>query len=73
MGPTTLQAFPALTACRSGEDTVLRGPLPDPSALYGVINEVEALGLELLELRTLRPQEGREPARVGRSKPQSPR
>ena len=52
LGPTMMQAFPTLTASRSGQDTVLNGTLPDRSALYGVIHELEALGLELLEIRS---------------------
>jgi predicted AlkP superfamily pyrophosphatase or phosphodiesterase len=51
MGPTTMQAFPALTATRSGYDTLLTGSLPDQSALYGVINQLDVLGLQLLEIR----------------------
>jgi hypothetical protein len=34
---------------------VLTGPLPDPAALHGVLAEIEALGLELLEVRRLPP------------------
>ena len=51
IGPTIMQAFPALTATRSGHDTLLTGSLPDQSALYGVINQLETLGLQLLEIR----------------------
>src|SRR5215831_8958189 len=51
VGPTVIQAFPGLTATRSGQDTVLTGSLPDQSALYGVIHQLEALGLQLLEIR----------------------
>ena len=54
IGPTIMQAFPALTATRSDHDTLLTGSLPDQSALYGVINQLETLGLQLLEIR--RPQ-----------------
>ena len=54
IGPTIMQAFPTLTATRSGHDTLLTGSLPDQSALYGVIYQLEALGLQLLEIR--RPQ-----------------
>ena len=53
IGPTIMQAFPAVTATRSGHDTLLTGSLPDQSALYGVIYQLEALGLELLEIRRL--------------------
>jgi hypothetical protein len=56
IGPTMMQAFPALIATRSGQDTVLTGSLADQSALYGVINQLDALGLELLEIR--RPKSG---------------
>jgi hypothetical protein len=51
IGPTIMQAFPALTATRSGHDTLLSGSLPDQAALYGVIDQLEALGLQLLEIR----------------------
>jgi hypothetical protein len=51
VGPTVMQAFPTLAASRSGPDTLLVGSIPDQSALYGVIHELEALGLHLLEIR----------------------
>jgi hypothetical protein len=34
-----------------GGETVLTGVLQDRSAVFGVIAQIEALGLELLELR----------------------
>lgn len=37
-----------------GSETVLTGLLEDRSALFGVIAQIEALGLELLELRQIR-------------------
>jgi hypothetical protein len=52
IGPTILQAFPRLTARRRGQDTVLSGTLADQPALYGVIHQLEALGLQLLEIRS---------------------
>jgi len=55
LGETIRSAFPALQAEASGGDTVLTGPLPDRAALYGVLAQVEALGLELLEVRRLPP------------------
>jgi hypothetical protein len=54
LGGTLLSAFPALVPQRHGADTVLTGLL-DRSALYGVLAEVEALGLDLIEVRQLRP------------------
>ncbi len=53
IGPTMMQAFPTLALSRSDQDTLLCGSLPDQSALYGVIHQLEALGLELLEIRCL--------------------
>jgi hypothetical protein len=35
----------------AGGDTVLTGTLTDRSAVFGVLAQIEALGLELLELR----------------------
>lgn len=55
LGATMLSAFPALVPQRHGADTVLTGLL-DRSALYGVLAEVEALGLDLVEVRQLTPQ-----------------
>jgi len=37
-------------------ETVLTGLLQDRSAVFSVLAEVEALGLELLELRQVRPR-----------------
>jgi FAD/FMN-containing dehydrogenase len=51
IGPTMMQAFPTLAASRSGQDALLSGSLADQCALYGVIHELEALGLQLLEIR----------------------
>jgi hypothetical protein len=55
LGATLLSAFPALVPQQHGADTVLTGLL-DRSALYGVLAEVEALGLDLVEIRQRRPQ-----------------
>jgi hypothetical protein len=55
LGATVLCAFPALVPQWQGADTVLTGLL-DRSALYGVLAELEALGLELVEVRQLAPE-----------------
>ena len=52
LGATLLSAFPALASRRHGAHTVLTGLL-DRSALFGVLAEIEALGLELIEVRQL--------------------
>jgi hypothetical protein len=54
LGATVLSAFPAMLSQRQGADTVLTGLL-DRSALYGVLAEIEALGLDLVEVRQLKP------------------
>jgi hypothetical protein len=54
LGATVLSAFPALASRWHGAHTVLTGFL-DRSALYGVLAEIEALGLDLLEVRQLMP------------------
>ena len=59
LGATVLFAFPALAPQRDGADTVLTGHLDRP-ALYGVLAQIEALGLDLLEVRQLTP-EGKSP------------
>jgi hypothetical protein len=61
LGETIRSAFPALRARADGGDTVLTGVLADQAALYGVLAEAEALGLELIEIRRLPPEEPREP------------
>ena len=43
---------------RQGRDTVLTGVLEDQSALFGMVAQIEALGLELLELRPVRDHVG---------------
>ena len=55
LGPTLLTAFPALVPRHQGAETVLTGLLPDVAALYGVLAEFETLGLDLLEVRKVRP------------------
>ena len=54
LGATGLSAFPSMVAELKGSETVLTGLLEDRSALFGVLAQIEALGLELLELRQIR-------------------
>ena len=56
LGATALSAFPTMGSEVRGGETVLTGLLEDPSALYGVLAQIEALGLDLLELRRVGPQ-----------------
>jgi pyridoxine 4-dehydrogenase len=55
LGALVLSAFPAMTSRRHGTHTLLTGLL-DRSALYGVLAEIDALGLDLLEVCRLAPE-----------------
>jgi hypothetical protein len=61
LGATALSAFPTLGSEVRGGETVLTGRLEDQSAVYGVIAQIEALGLEILELRQVGPSTACEP------------
>jgi hypothetical protein len=69
LSDTLLSAFPDFHAELCGHETVLVGALPDQAALHGALAQIEALGLELLEVRRRavsaprldrRPQPGKE-------------
>jgi hypothetical protein len=51
LGETTVSAFEAFDVTTQAEDTVLRGVVADSPALHGVLAQIEALGLQLLEVR----------------------
>ena len=51
LGATALSAFPSMVSECNGGVTVLTGVLEDSAALFGVIAQIEALGLDLLEVR----------------------
>ena len=63
LGATALSAFPSMVSELKAGDTVLTGLLEDRSAVFGVLAQIEALGLELLELRQIR---GRPPESTDR-------
>jgi hypothetical protein len=62
LGRTFCCAFPSLRARAEEDDTVLTGALDDQAALYGVLAEAEALGLELIEVRRVPPREPQAPS-----------
>ena len=66
LGAMMLSAFPAMVPQWCGAHTVLTGLL-DRSALYGVLAEIDALGLDLLEVRQLEPDRGSPEPGDGRS------
>jgi hypothetical protein len=46
-------AFEGLSASPSAGGTVIRGDISDQAALFGVLERIDALGLELLEVRSV--------------------
>jgi hypothetical protein len=46
-----LEEFAGMTAVSVPVETVLSGMVADQSALYGVLNRLQSLGLELVEVR----------------------
>jgi len=56
LGATALSAFPSMASEMMRGETVLTGWLEDRSALFGVLMQIEGLGLELLEVRQVQTQ-----------------
>jgi hypothetical protein len=48
-----LGAFEGMDATVQSVETVLRGPVLDQAALHGLLDRIQALGLELVEVRRL--------------------
>jgi hypothetical protein len=53
LGATALSAFPSMASELKCGETVLNGSIEDRSALFGVLAQIEALGLELIEVRQI--------------------
>ena len=51
LSATLAAAFDGFGAQRLATQTVLYGEVPDQAALFGLLERVQALGLELLEVR----------------------
>jgi len=49
-----MSAFPSMSCELMRSETVLTGWLEDQAAVFGVLAQIEGLGLELLELRQIR-------------------
>jgi hypothetical protein len=67
LGATALSAFPSMVSELQGGETVLTGLIEDRSALFGVLAQIEALGLDLLELRQIAAGPTSEPSGADRS------
>ena len=55
LSASLISSFEGLTATVEPVETVLSGPVEDQAALYGVLSRVQALGLELVEVRKVAP------------------
>jgi hypothetical protein len=55
LGDMIRSAFQARRVRARGDDTILSGVCADQAALYGVLAQIEGLGLELIEVRRLPP------------------
>jgi hypothetical protein len=55
MGATSLTAFPDFDSDTDGSQTTLRGELPDRQSLYRTLTQLEALGLEVIDIRRCDP------------------
>jgi hypothetical protein len=53
LSDSVLAAFEGLTATVQPVETVLSGPVQDQAALYGLLDRIQSLGLELVEVRQL--------------------
>jgi len=65
VGEEVTSAFEGLDAEVLPVETVLRGEIVDRAALHGILDRVQALGLELVEVRRVSgPETSREPSRA---------
>lgn len=53
LGDKTIAIFDGFAAEVEPAATVLRGPVSDQSALHGILEQIEALGLTLIEVRQI--------------------
>jgi hypothetical protein len=53
VSPELLDAFEGMDATFQSVETVLRGPVIDQAALHGLLDRIQALGLELVEVHRL--------------------
>jgi hypothetical protein len=61
LSDSLLAVFEGLNATVEPVETVLHGPVQDQAALYGLLDRIQSLGLELVEIRRL-PDAPDEPA-----------
>jgi hypothetical protein len=58
MSDSLTGAFEDFTASVKPAETVMRGELRDQSELHGILDQIQSLGLELIEVRRLPSSQG---------------
>lgn len=58
VGDSVLESLGDLDASVRPAQTVLRGVITDQAELHGLLDRIQALGLELLEIRQVRQSSG---------------
>ena len=53
LSDSLMAAFEGMRASVEPVETVIHGPVQDQAALYGLLDRIQALGLELIEVRRL--------------------
>ena len=53
LSDSLVAAFEGMRASVEPVETVLHGPIQDQAALYGLLDRIQELGLELVEVRRL--------------------
>jgi hypothetical protein len=53
LSDSLMAAFEGMRASVEPVETVIHGPVLDQAALYGLLDRIQALGLELVEVRRL--------------------
>ena len=56
LGGKVASSFSGFEAEVEPAETILRGPVQDQAALHGVLEQIESLGLELVEVRRIDPR-----------------
>lgn len=56
VGEAVQAAFADMTVAINPVETVVYGPVRDQAALYGLLDRIQELGLELVEVRRFPPQ-----------------
>jgi hypothetical protein len=60
LSPAVAATFEGLAARADHGETVLEGLVTDQAELYGVLDRIQALGLELVEVRLVSPRQADE-------------